>query len=163
MLRTARKRVPCHTTIKIKSRQPDHDFEPTIGSTSDPMIEGAILSADSDAESEAPKVVKLAFDPHPNHELWERFRELYLYRYDIWTRSSDRYFSFLASVGNLYDQRVELGLVREDHIWIQTTLAYFPNFSSWVEEKNRIIAQGPFEFDSFLVHMIRCVKSYMDW
>ena len=85
MLRTVRKRVPCHTTIKIKSRQPDHDFEPTIGSTSDPEIEETILSADSDAESEAPVVVELAFDPHPNHELWERFRELYLYRYDIRT------------------------------------------------------------------------------
>jgi hypothetical protein len=79
MLRTARKRVPCHTTIKIKSRQPGHDFEPTVDSNSDPETEETILGADSDAESETLVTVHLAFDPHPDHELWERFRELYLY------------------------------------------------------------------------------------
>ena len=159
--RTARKRVPNHTTIMIRRGSTSFSIEPIVGDTSDPEEGETFQSADSDAESKAP-VVKLTFDPHPDPELWEHLKRLYLRRFNEFISSRSRYLVFLWYVRKLYEQKVKHGLVMTDDVWIQTTLAYLPDLTSWVKKKNEIIEQGPFEFMSFIIHIYSYVDANMD-
>lgn len=154
--KTARKRVKYPIFFGPAPRD-----DATVGDTDDIELENIMQYSDSDAESSAP-VVELAFDPHPNHELWERFKDFYLNAFNEYTSFMQRYTAFLGSVKKLYEQKEEHGLEMTDDIWIQTTLAYFPDITSWIEKKNEIIFWGPFEFWSFINHMYMYVLFHTD-
>ena len=110
----------------------------TIDDTDNIEVEDSVWYSNSDVESRAP-VVELAFDPHPDHALWVQLKELYLMAFNDFISPMAQYTAFLGLVKELYGQRVDNGLGAIDGIWIQTTLAYFPDFTSWVEKKNEII------------------------
>ena len=156
---------------KIRSRRKRVKFPPFHGpivkdeavvfDTDDLKSEDIGEHPDSAVESSAP-VEQLAFDPHPDDKLWEVLKDLYVIAVTESFTPRMQYTSFLCSVRNLYKRKQELGLEMVDDVWIQTTLGYFPDFTSWIKKKNEIVLLGPFKFFPFIRHMLVYVMTNMD-